>query len=201
MKIILNPENHEYAVAGKVKISVTQVLAENGLSDFVNFINPLTLERAMKFGKAVHTACEYHDRGILNYATVDKAIIPYLEGWKKYLKEWEVEILEIEKSHYSKAWNFCGTPDRIVLERGLMTLPDIKSVTTLGKSVGLQLAGYKILADENKQKIKNRVAVQLKEDGTYKRVPYKEKSDVNVFKSMLTTYGWKLNNGYIKKGE
>lgn len=200
--IILNPENHEYRVDNVVKISVTQLLEENGLSDF-SMVNPEVLRRAMNFGKVAHYACGLFDKGMFieleklyKYIPENKSLIPFVNAWSKYIEEKKVEIIEIEKPYYSKVWDYCGQPDRIVKENGVLVLPDIKTVATLQKAVGLQLTGYKMLWEENnKQKIKKIVAVQLLDNGDYKRVVYKPNE--NVFKSMLTVRGWKKNNNYI----
>jgi len=39
-----------------------------------------------------------------------------------------------------------------------------------------------------------RAAVELRQDGTYKLIPYKDRNDVNVWLAVLASHNWKRNN-------
>lgn len=54
---------HRYERAGKVADSVTQILADNGFSNFaiVEQINPVGLERQRQIGKLCHQAAHFYD--------------------------------------------------------------------------------------------------------------------------------------------
>ena len=66
----------------------------------------------------------------------------------------------------------------------------------------LQLAGYKELWDydkKSKDKIKRRIVVYLKKEGTYKIEEYKDISDRAIFLSCLNVYNWFIkNNGGVR---
>ena len=203
-------KDHIYTVDGIKKISVTQVIQEYGLSDF-SMINEQVLKNAMAIGTAVHLLCELFDKDmpdkidkILNHISEDGTkkngiLKPYLDAWIKYQTEYQIGLSEVEKIYYSKTWDYCGKIDRILQENGILSVVEIKTVTVLQKSVGIQLAAYKNLYDENnKEKIKDRIAVQLCPDGNYNRVEYKDKNDINVFKCMMTILNYKKNSGILK---
>ena len=179
--------------------SVTQFLKSAGLIDFSRVYPPL-LNRATDFGTAVHLMTELWDRGRLDIKSLDKALIPYLNGWKQFLKDYGIEINpdEIEKRFVSKRYRFHGRPDRWPVIKGKRTLIDIKSSTQMYAATEIQTAGYQILLEENGIKVKQRWGVQLREDGTYNIEVYKEASDRLVFLACLSIHNYKLRRGLIK---
>lgn len=179
---------------------VTEVLRTEGISDFSHVPQDI-MDRAQKFGNAVHKMTELWDKGILNIDILDKNLVPYLEAWKKFKTDYKIYIApddDIEKHFVSKKWGFCGTPDRIVYVGQKLTLIDIKSSTSMYASTELQTAAYQILVEENSTcKVNQRWGVQLKEDGSYKVEPYTEISDKTVFLSALNLYNWKKRKGLL----
>ena len=179
---------------------VTEVLRGAGLIDLTP-IRPDVLERAQKFGTAVHKATELDDKNDLAMDTVDAPLIPYLEAWKKFKADYKVSFKpeEIEQPVYSLRWKFKGTPDRwpIYINNKLILL-DIKSTTTIMPSVAIQMAAYQIAWEEmTKQRIKERWCIQLTPDG-YKIEPYKNESDKSVFLAALTVYNFRKERGLLK---
>ena len=92
----LNSETHTYSVNGSIVPGVTEILSAQGMIDLWG-IPVFQLQRARDLGKAVHSTCEYFDKGILKISTLDEGIVPYLKAWIKFLKENEVEILATEQ--------------------------------------------------------------------------------------------------------
>lgn len=168
---------------------VTQVLREVGLIDFSN-VRQDVMERAQLFGTAVHKATELDDLGTLNMEILSKPLLPYLEAWRKFRKDYNLKFVrdEIEQHLVSTKWNFQGTPDRIA--RADNILVDIKTSAAVYPSVAIQCAAYAILAEENGTKIKKRFCIQLKE-GTYSVTPYNDISDKTIFLSALNIYNWR----------
>ena len=175
---------------------VTEVLRGAGLID-MSFVPSAILERAQLFGTAVHRATELWDKGVLDISKLSAPLVPYLEGWKKFLKDYNIQIDpdEMEKQFTSSKWGFKGTPDRWPVIGRRRTLVDIKSSTSMQPSTRIQTAAYEILLEENGIKIVQRWCVQLNEKGTYKVEPYTKTSDRTVFLAALTVFNFKKEMG------
>lgn len=185
--ITFDPIKHEYFLEGRKVPSVTQILSS--LTDFSK-VNLSVLEYAREFGTGVHLACEFNDNNDL--AELPEVYVPYLEGWKKFLNDYKVEILEVEKMVYSKNFRYAGTVDRIAKIKNKITVIDIKSGQK-NPVFALQLSGYKIALEEMGVKPKARMTVYLKPEG-YSVQEYKDTFDDAVFLSALYLHNWKINN-------
>lgn len=179
---------HTYRFNGNVVPGVTSVLSP--LTDFSR-VPPHVLEAASNFGKAVHRACELDDLSMLDEDQLDPALVPYLEGWRKFSADYAVEWDLIEEPVYHATMNYAGTPDRIGMVKGDFTVVDIKSTAQLYPSVGPQLSAY---ANAEGHPFAKRLAVQLKADGTYVAKPYTDPTDWPVFASLLTLRNWCARN-------
>lgn len=179
---------HTYRFGGNVVPGVTSVLSP--LTDFSR-VPPHVLEAASNFGKAVHMACELDDLGALDEAALDPALVPYLQGWRKFSRDYAVEWTLIEEPVYHATMNYAGTPDRFGNVKGEFTVVDIKSTAQLYPSVGPQLSAY---ANAKGTPFAKRLAVQLKADGTYVAKPYTDPTDWPVFASLLTLRNWCARN-------
>lgn len=175
---------HTYRFGGNVVPGVTSVLAP--LTNF-DRVPPHVLAAAADFGKAVHRACELDDLGELDESTLDPALAPYLQAWRQFSADHEVQWLQIEQPTYNATMRYAGTPDRVGNVNGKATVVDIKSTAQLYPSVGPQLAAY---AQALQLPYADRLAVQLKSDGTYVAKPYTDPTDWPVFASLLTLRNW-----------
>lgn len=190
-------EKHTYTEDGVRIPSVTQILKAEGFYDFSK-VPKAVLEASRNFGIAVHRAAELYDKGTLDISNLDINLVPPLEAWIKFKKDYEVKIdlSLIEVALHSKIWGFAGTSDRIPIVRGELSIVEIKSTTEASPAIALQTAGYDILAKEElKLKVKQRYAVFLLQDGSYKVAQYKDKTDRNIFLSAVSLYHWKLKKG------
>jgi hypothetical protein len=176
--------SHTYRFGGQVVPGVTSILAP--LTNF-DRVPPAVLEAASQFGKAVHRACELDDLGELDEAALDPALLPYLTGWRKFSADYAVEWDWVEAPKFNATMRYAGTPDRFGKVRGMHTVVDIKSTAELYPSVGPQLAAY---AHALQEPYADRLAVQLKADGTYVAKPYTDRTDWPVFCSLLTLRNW-----------
>lgn len=176
--------SHTYRFNDQVVPGVTSILSP--LTDF-DRVPPAVLEAASQFGKAVHLACELDDLDDLNEATLDPALKPYLSAWRRFSKEHAVEWTVIEEPAYHATMRYAGTPDRLGMVNGILTVVDIKSTAQLYPAVGPQLAAY---ANAMNVSHARRMAVQLKADGTYVAKPYTDPTDWPVFASLLTLRNW-----------
>lgn len=182
-------------------ISVTELLVKENFIDRTWFDN-----YGATRGTYVHTACHLYDTGELDEESLDKALVPYLDGWKKFRAETGFVPLRSEERITSEKHQFTGKPDRIGEwpSVGLCIL-DIKS-GTLQAWTALQLAAYKLLAHE--EWVNNplggpllnvkRFAVNLPGDGTYKVKEYKDRADEGIFLAALACYNWRKNHGLVK---
>lgn len=198
MQIEFRPETHEYFVNCIKQPSVTQILQQEGISDFSG-VREDVLRAASEFGTAVHRATELADNKILDVAKLSLPLVPYLEAWQKFKSDFKVKIVDVELRVYSKIWGYCGSIDRVAEIDGYLTVIDIKSSTTMAISTSLQLAGYQLAYNEGRKvKAKNRMAVQIKGDGTYIIYPYTNRSDESVWKALVTANRFKRNHNLIK---
>lgn len=176
-------------------IRVTELLAEAGLIDRTWFS-----EEGATRGRYVHTACHYYDTGELDEESLDPVLIPYLDGWKKFVADTRVTILQAEERIDNERLGLTGRPDRVVDWPGVgYAVIDIKS-GSLSDWTAIQLAAYKLLLVEsryNREWVKNlkRFAVNLPGDGTYKVKEYKDRADEGIFLAALAIHNWKKNHG------
>lgn len=190
-----DPAAHRYSVGGRHIPSVTQVLEP--YMDFSR-VPPDVLQRAADFGTAVHTATELDDLGDLDEESLDPALAPYLEGWRRFRSVTGFVPVAVEERLYCKIHGFAvaGTLDRVGDLKGARTLVDIKSSAGVYPSVALQTAAYaEAYRASTGLRIKHRFAVRLDDSGGFEVVEFKDRSDLSVFLSMLTVHNWRLKNG------
>jgi hypothetical protein len=150
-------------------------------------------------GSAAHLATRYYDEGRLDPKTVDDAVKPRLEAWKKFLKATGYQPALIEHRVADEAYRYCATLDRCGRfendpAENPAVLVEIKNFAN-GQPpawVALQLAAQGRALDPTQ--IFRRIAVMLKPDATYACVEYSLQhylDDVNDFLAMLRTVRWK----------
>lgn len=190
MEIEFDEPTHEYKINGKKVPSVTQVLS---LANEFSNINKTILQKAAKFGTAVHKATELYDQNNLNIETLDTALIVYLDAWKKFLSETNFKVEKIEYRVGSNL-GYAGTIDRVGILNKKLTLLDIKSGTTVPKTACLQTAAYASAYNQhhNNRPIEQRICVQLK-PLRYSIIPYNNITDYSMFCNFLSVYKWSHN--------
>lgn len=192
MKILLN-DKHEYFVDGVLTPGVTEILRDVGIAK-QGAAPTLALERAGKFGYAVHVACQLWDDGVLDLATLSIPIVPYLEAWREFISDNKAQVVETERVVYSRKWGYCGTLDRVLKIKKRLVLVDIKTSAAVPAFTALQLVAYKVAwEEETKSKISARWCVHLCPGARYKIVEYSNQADEQVFKAAV------LLRSYIKR--
>lgn len=171
-KIDFDPGSHIYRVDGRVLPSVTQILRLSGVSACWNSGNS---DYFLSLGRSVHAACAYNDEGSLDESSVPDNVLPYLEGWRRFLADSGAKMKHVERP--CAVSGFACTPDR-VLEDG--SLLEIKT-GSLAAWHGYQLAGQAIAMETPYVK---RSAVLLKPGG-YSRHEFADMGDLDVFRSCL----------------
>lgn len=93
-------------------------------------------------GTAIHAWAEAHVLG----HTPDKALAahqPYLDGFLRFLDEWQPTYELSEATVYSRRYGYAGTLDAIAVIDGARTLLDYKTGKGVYGEVALQLAAYR----------------------------------------------------------
>jgi hypothetical protein len=199
--LLFDAEKHEYSLNGVIVPSVTQILEDAGVIDY-SFISHATREMALHRGSMVHLACQLYDERDLVESSVDPAIVPYLNAWKRFLSEtgFILETDQIEKRFYNERWAYAGTRDRRGKLRGMPTVADIKT-NDAPEWVRMQLAAY--CEFERFPTTVGRMAVELHSDETYRAVPISIKDhqrDFNDFCCCLRTYQLKREMNSRREG-
>lgn len=185
MSLTFDAATHTYRYAGKVVPGVTSILRPlTGLDAVPTDV----LKRAQAFGTAVHYGCELQDRGTLATHTVDPALWPYLDAWRRFCKEHNAEWSFIEQPVYNEQHGYAGTPDRLGTVDGKQAVVDIKSGAVMPVA-GMQIAAYKN-AIKGVSPLCRRIAVQLKADGSYEMHEFTDRNDWPTFLSLLTLRLW-----------
>lgn len=186
---------HRYTLDGVELPSVTTVLGD--VMHEYDGIAADVLRHAQERGTAVHKACELHDLENLDYESVSPIVLPYLEGYIKFLGETQFQHHAIEQKVVSRKYGYAGTLDRIgtLAKAKRRCQIDLKSAVSVSKSVGPQTAAYDQAAREDgliePKEIVDRYALQLRADGGYRLLPCKSPADFSVFVSALTIYKFK----------
>lgn len=183
---------HAYTLNGRRVPSVTQVLDPLNMLDGIPWD---ILEAARIFGSNVHVACHFHNIGILDWSSLDEYLASYVRGYLKFLAESSFVVLASEERVASVKAGYAGTLDiRGVLNRR-KALIDIKSTSSLPRTVGPQTAAYEnALREMTGEKTERRFCLHLKPDD-YSLVPLKDGrgvSDLTCFVSALNV--WRFRN-------
>jgi hypothetical protein len=198
---------HSYYLGNEKLAGVSSILRYAGFND-MSFVNAEVLQKAQGFGNAGHLMTAYYDKRTLDEKALDENLVPYLSGYKKFLNDYEVNVLEIEMPVYSKKWKCAGMLDRIAelnwKGKRVLSLPDLKFTATMSSAIKVQTAGYRLMFQEmTGKRIQQRLGVQILPD-TYKVFPYDDVIDERTFLACLTIRAFKkLNNikpTYISKG-
>jgi len=164
--------------------------------DFTHVDSDL-LEYASKRGKYVHKCVELMNKKTLDPKSVDLAIKPYVDSYSSFLKESKFEPIYNEKGEYSNSHQYCMRIDLIGKLNNKKVLIDIKTASSVDKSVEIQLSSYHMGFCENNPdfKLEDAYYLQLKKTG-YKLEPVDIR--YSVWTSALEVFKWKVQKGIIK---
>lgn len=186
---------HSYKLNGRPAPAVSKVC--ESLSIFEG-IPRSVLEEARIFGQHVHVACDFLNRNVLDWDSLDAELASYVRGYQRFLSESGFIILASEERVASLTHGYCGTLDlRGLLPKGgkkhRKVLADIKSTSILPRSVGPQTAAYKNAYEEmTSDRGYDRYCLHLMPDD-YKFVALKDGrgiQDLTMFVSALNLWRW-----------
>jgi len=190
--IEFDPEEHAYTLHGERLPSVTEVIRL--LYDF-NPTDSVALEQNRHFGTAVHMATSFHDQGTLEEDTVSKPVAEFLTSWRAFVRDSQVEFIEIERPVYHRKLMYAGTPDRVARIEGKVWVLDLKTGATLHPASAIQLSAY-LQAYNSSEEIskrdmaEGRLSVQLTRKG-YKLNDWRSPVDWPTFIACLQIHNWK----------
>lgn len=207
--LTFDEQAHQYFWNGKPVPNVTRIIGH--LTDYSR-IPPAVLEKARQEGVEVHRMVELHFSGGLDlaglYSEPDQAwLIPHYEALLKFIDETGFECWAAERRMYHTGLGYAGTPDLI----GLLTrMPQVKGPANLdvkrsffgGPAIGLQTIGYTRIWNDTEAKRdktlripeRNRFALQLKKDGTYRTERYEDPDDQLAFLACLQQTTWRAKH-------
>jgi hypothetical protein len=181
--------SHTYRADGVVRPSVTQVLQK--LHDF-SMVPEAVLIAAQERGTAVHKLCEFHDQSDLDPASIGD-YWPYLDAWINFCADHKAEWTHIEHMGYSERYGYAGQWDRYGRLKGVPAIVDIKTAKEPHRVWGMQTAAYRQLAVEQHLPgclVARRFTAQLRDDGTYKLLPWDDPDDWPAFLSLINLINW-----------
>ncbi len=190
--IRFNSEDHTYWIKDgdlperRVK-SHTGMIRSVGLTEDAAFP---AMVRGMDRGAKVHEALQFFDEGDLDEESLDPEIVPRLEGWKAFRKEYNFIPAEIEKVEYSRPFDFVARLDRCGAMNGSFSIVEIKNGLP-AKWHSIQLALQDIARGGNHFP---RYAVYLDGEGRFKVKRYDEYADYDIALAVAAVCNWRSQN-------
>jgi hypothetical protein len=148
------------------------------------------LSRKAEIGTAAHAAAHYYDEGDLNECTLDTTVQPYFCAWKRFRDETDfaAELIEFRGIACINGLKYGWTLDRTGILRRLRVLLEIKCTANVEPSWGPQTAAYDMGAsqiDGEFKGLRQRIAVWLRPNESYRLIKFPEAQDFQIFKVAL----------------
>jgi hypothetical protein len=194
MRIELDEATHAYRVDGARWPGVTEILRP--LTSFEG-IPPDVLARKADLGRRVHFACQLDDEDDLDESSVEPDVAPYLEAWRRFLRESGARVVYNEMRVANMIHGYAGTLDNVLEIGGARWLVDKKTAIATPRAAGPQTAAYlRALAAPHvtRPDITLRAVVRLRPDGTFRFDPRNDPNDWSTFLACLTLYRFNESN-------
>lgn len=185
MQTSFDAATHEYRINGRVVPSVTQIIESLGMIDATWYT-----EQSRAIGHLVAEATAIDDNFGLAEDSIDPAIAGYVAAWRRFRLDSQCTIDRVESQCFDPLGRYAGTLDRLIT---IYDRPAIVDIKTGAEEYWhrLQLAGYQSLIAMPHAR---RLAIYLRDDGTYSCVEFSDVTDAGVFDSALNVVTWKRNN-------
>lgn len=183
-------ERHIYTIAERRLPSVTEVMKPFS-ARYYGEIDESVLSRAAARGTAVHNAIEnYAKFGVKDIAS---EYVGYLQAYIKWEKDYRPALIGNESRVYHKHLRYAGTMDMACVIDGVATCVDFKTSYSVKEiMLRIQLEAYvKAFASQGFE-MQDKIALQLKKDGSYKAFCY-HGCDIEawqVFSTLYEMYGY-----------
>lgn len=153
------------------------------------------LEYGRERGELVHLATALDDQGILNEDQLEPEVMAFVEGWRKFRRDWNYTPTMIERRFVHTRWGYAGTMDRFghgvhPKKKKTMHIPlDIKTGVA-DPTHGPQVAAYAQPLSDTKHRIDLRLTVYLK-PGSYEVDEHTSLHDWTIFVAALQWHQWR----------
>lgn len=188
-----NPDTHEYR-AGDLRLpGATDVIKSQGL---VN-VEWMTDEARWR-GKCVHRGVELVNRKSLDWETVDESIAGYLRSFEAFIATSGFEVLGCEEPCFSGA--FGCIPDVWGILNNVNVLVELKT-GPIPKWAAIQTAlQARALREDKNFRVYKRFGLRLLPNGKLAKLePFEDPADDRVAMSMVDSFHWKVENGYLRE--
>jgi hypothetical protein len=167
---------------------VTAILTDVGLYPDLSHIPPQTLRLAQARGTAVHAAIEALTYVYDHDGLHDPELAAYLSAYQKFLHESHYQPARAEILVTHAAWRYRGHLDSVGLMGTTRLVVDVK--TGMLGPVDYQLAAYLEAwnAEHPTEPATGAVAIQLKDDGTYRLHEVSLPRAVSVWQAAVVLY-------------
>ena len=192
-----DPQKHDYRLGTRVVPACTSLLATGGLVQF-KFVDQDVLERKSNLGKQVHLACHLHNLNKLGH--YDPLVKPRLHAWiefKDNCKSFKLISSELQMVASVNGMNYGMQIDVNATVDGFDTVIELK-IGKLQRHHGVQLAGYaaglphpRFTTGLPRFLARKRIGIELKQNGHAHVERYEDRSDFDVFSSLLHVSTWK----------
>lgn len=158
-------------------------------------------------GTYVHLSIQYRDENTLDYNSLDKKLVGYIQAYENWLDDYKPQIISSEKTFVHSILEYQGTPDKLVsivngLSETQFYVVDIKTGQP-SRWHKIQLAAYRRLVMNDEEMDKRGfwgIANLYLSPKTYKFVIYDISDLINadkLFLSALEVYKFRkeMNNG------
>lgn len=193
-EIAFDELRHTYQVDGRPVPSVTQCL--DWLVDW-SMVPPALLEYKSALGTAVHQMVHLACRDDLDEEEMDPVLLPYLEQWRRFVKESGYTVLQSELRVCHPA-GYAGTLDlvlgRVARTRLKRYVCDIKTAKAIPATVGAQVAAYAEAYKAMGGSYDGRKVLRLWPDG-YKLDDLNDPADWSVFLSAKNLHHFRSRHG------
>lgn len=174
---------HAYFVGEKRLPSITQILAATSGGGVCPFYTEETAAR----GTRIHQATARFDLGSGWGDDLLMADVPRVRAYAAFVHALHPAYDQIEQPRWSKVYGFAGTPDRVgAWPDGRRFVLDIKTGGPLPDH-GLQLAAQ-VLAVGAKPEALLRYTLHLRDDESYRLIPWKDAQDFPRFLARLKAF-------------
>lgn len=185
LNFIFKADTHEYFLDGKKIENITSII-----KPFMNcdFFDDYDRDRGSAVHKAIAMLCDGKAIGMC--AGYGGKIM----AWEKFRDENNYQPLIWEKPLYHPIEKWAGTEDQFGILNNIETVIEIKSGSD-HPAYHLQTAAQAELIKVNQiGKPKQRILLQLNDDGTYKMHYHKDAMDIHIFKATLNIQRWRIKN-------
>lgn len=185
--------------------TVATIKATAGRDSAINYLKGIPdyqRDTAADLGSSIHRLVEGITKG--EDIAVSEAEAPYVETYRRFLKEHKPEFLAVEEMVASIEHNFAGTLDAIARIRGELWLLDTKTGSGIYPEIAMQLAAYghaEFIGRPGSRtrfllpKVTRYGVIHVRPDAT-RLVPYKvDRSTFDAFLDARRLWAWQQERG------